>query len=50
MRAKMMSVFINLSVVFDNHEQLQDYLPILGLSHLVISLIVLPRKPIPCEG
>ena len=45
--AKMMSVVIDLSVVFNNHEQLQDCLTILGLLHLVVSLVVLLRKPIP---
>ena len=33
----MMGAFVNLSVVLDNHEQLQDSLTILGLLHLIIS-------------
>ena len=46
MRAKVMGVFVNLSMVLDNHEQLQGCLAIFGLSHLGISSIVLLRKPI----
>ena len=49
MKAKMMSVFVNLSVVLDNHKQLQGCLAIFGLLHLVISLVVLSRKPISCR-
>ena len=48
MRAKMMGVFVNLCVVFDNHEQLQDCLAIFGLPCLYVSSIVLLRKPIFC--
>ena len=46
----MMDAFVDLSVVFDNYEQLQGCLAILGLLHLVISLVVLPCKPIPRES
>ena len=46
----MMSVFVNLSVVFDNHEQFQSCLAILGLPCLSVSLIVLLRKPVFCGG
>ena len=45
-----MSVFVDLSVVFDNHEQLQGHLAIFGLFHLAVSLVVLLGKPIPCGG
>ena len=50
MKAKMISVFVNLSVILDNHEQFQGCLAIFGLPHLGISSIVLLRKPILCEG
>ena len=50
MRAKMIGAFINFSVVFDNHEQLQDCLAILGLPCLGIFSIMLLRKPVPHEG
>ena len=50
MRAKMMDAFVNFSIVFNDHEQLQDRLAILGLSCLCVSSIVLLRKPIPCGG
>ena len=46
----MMGVFVDLSVVLDDHEQLQGCLAILGLLHLVVSFVVLPPKPIPCGG
>ena len=50
MRAKMMGVFVNLSMVFDNHEQLQGCLAIFRLLHLDVSLVVLLREPILCGG
>ena len=50
MRAKLMGAFVDLSMILDNYEQLQGCLAILGLLHLVISLVVLLRKPIPCKG
>ena len=46
----MIGAFVNLSVVFDNHEQLQDCLAIFGLFHLVVSLVMFSRKPISCGG
>ena len=49
-KVKMMDAFVGFSVVFGNREQLQGHLTILGLFYLVISLVVLPRKPISCKG
>ena len=46
----MMSVFVNLSVVLNNHEQFQDCLTILELPCLGISSIVLLRKLIFCKS
>ena len=45
-----MDTFANLSVIFDNHKQFQGHLAILRLLHLVVSLVVLLRKPILCGG
>ena len=50
MRAKMMGVFVNLPVVFDDHEQLQGCLAIFGLSCLGVSSIVFLRRLILCRG
>ena len=47
MKARMMGALVNLSVVLGNHEQLQCCLAILEPFHLVVSLVVLPFKPIP---
>ena len=46
----MMGVFVNSSMVLDNHEQLQGCLAILGLFHFGVSLVVLLPEPIPCGG
>ena len=50
MRARMISTFVNLSVVLNNYEQLQGCLAIFGLLHFVVSLIVLSYKTIPCKS
>ena len=46
----MIGAFVNLSMVFDNHKQLQGCLAIFGLSCLGVFSIVLLRKPIFCKG
>ena len=50
MKAKTMGAFIELSVVLGNHEQHQGCLAIQGLLCLIVSSIVLLRKPVPCGG